>query len=244
MQIAEISDLSKLRTYWHGWGPSRMAQVLTFNMANRVIYLEILRVLRLRLENVAEHYLNETLPFEFRPLQPSEIESYANDRTFDLHKFYRSALAHEDICFAALDGEKLVNYGWYSRYSTPITGEFRACFHDRYVYMHHGFTHPEYRGRHVYSHTMARALNWLNREAPTELVSVVSFSNVGAFKSTRRLGYEQIGTIYIGGRLNTYLVYVDSGCRQHGFWVAPTGAQHRSVYLRSPISAGAIASPA
>lgn len=104
--------------------------------------------------------------------------------------------------------------------------------------MHHGYTHPDYRGRHVYSHTMGRALSWLNRDGPAELVSVVSLSNVGAFKATQRLGYEQLGTITIAGRFNTYLVHVDRGCREHGFWVAPTRAEYRSVYLtgRCPAS--------
>ena len=230
------SPIAALRTYYaqqrsrlKRWGLRNTAEVLLFDASNRMIYLEILRVMRLSKERVNPKYLRDDPPYTFRFLSAHEIERFAEDPAHDLRPYYLRAISRGDVCFAALDGDRLVAYSWYSRVPTEITGEFRARFSEPYRYAYHIFSHPSYRGQHLHCYMMARALDQLQREEPVQLISVVSVSNVSSFRAMCRVGNSHVGWVAIAGRLNTYVVRMSSSLKCCGFSVEATRDDFRVI---------------
>lgn len=90
-------------------------------------------------------------------------------------------------------------------------------FSDEYVYMYKGFTHPEYRGQRLHAIGMTKALQIYLGRGFKGVLSYVESNNFSSLKSVYRMGYVDVGTVYIVRILDRYLTYVDAGCKLYQF---------------------------
>ena len=148
--------------------------------------------------------------FQFRFLSPEEVERYANDPTYLLDASMAERVrAGADLCYAALQGEKLAAFGWYALDS--IEGEHADGISLSYpadvAFMYFGFTHPDYRGAPLHGAGMANALAEPGKRGVTKLVSFVDWRNWASLKSCYRLGYRDLGLLVpVGGPRRTLAI--------------------------------------
>jgi ribosomal protein S18 acetylase RimI-like enzyme len=90
----------------------------------------------------------------------------------------------------------------------------------RRVYAYHAFTRPQYRGRHLHSIVVARALEVFRPEGVDELVAVVDATNLGSLKSHARLGAEDIGACYALCAAGRTFTRLDASVARRGVRVA------------------------
>jgi len=154
-------------------------------------------------------------------LTREQLMAFAGDPANELTPaFVQSALAKGDRCFGILDGNALAAYGWYSTKPTAMDDSLVLHFDSRYVYMYKGFTHPNYRGQRLHAVGMGMALNVYLAEGSRGIVSYVEAQNLSSLKSCYRLGYLNMGKIFIWEALGQPRIYSDSWCRFYGMKVA------------------------
>lgn len=158
--------------------------------------------------------------FAFRFLRADEIRRYAGDPELKLTADLAARIeAGRDLCFAALDGNRLAAYGWYALDSIEGEHNFGVAmsFPADAAYMYNGFTHPEYRGLRLHGRVMGLALKALASRGVTSLVSTVDWTNHASLRSCERLGYSRLGRmVTIGGELALVLK-------------VPVAATHRGI---------------
>lgn len=148
--------------------------------------------------------------FQFRFLSPEEVERYAKDPTYLLDPSMAERIRDgRDLCYAALQGEKLAAFGWYALDS--IEGEHADGVAVSYpadvAFMYFGFTHPDYRGARLHGAGMANALSELGKRGVTKLVSFVDWRNWASLKSCYRLGYRDLGILLtVDGPRRTFAI--------------------------------------
>ncbi len=141
--------------------------------------------------------------FEFRFLRAEEVRRFAENPDLGLSSELAARIeAGRDMCFAALERERLAAYGWYA--IDCIEGEHNfgvpMSFPADAAYMYNGFTHPDFRGLRLHGRVMGLALQALESKGVTRLVSTVDWTNHPSLRSCQRLGYETLGRIVtIGG---------------------------------------------
>jgi len=163
-------------------------------------------------------------------LRAGELEQYVERAEYGLSRSFVArelAMGHE--CFGIREGDALATYGWYSTSPTHFTDDLAVRFGRQWVYMHSGFTHPDYRGRRLHAIAMTIALTVYRARGFSGLVSFVNADNVASLKSCSRMGYRQFGTIYTArlGRLlglrhvpgirDRVFVFATPGCREFRF---------------------------
>lgn len=169
---------------------------------------------------------------EFRFLTVPEIEEFAEEPA---NEFVPSHLDRarqgNDLCFAGLVNGRLASYGWYA-----LDGAFSVGDHGlvmkgpaNAVYMHSGFTHPDFRGRRLHGIGMGRALHALSDQGIEALVSDVDWANHASLKSCDRLGYQRLGTLYSFGVANRRIVWTPRQARSLGITIERMNAMDRSA---------------
>ena len=172
--------------------------------------------------------------FCFRELTPAEVVEYARDPSNDLEpEFVRRAGDGRNICYAALDGQRLAAYGWYARESI----EAEHCFGfglslpPEVAYMYKGYTHPDYRGLRLHGITMGLALRHLSQSGVTALISTVDWTNEASLHSCARSGYRRLGQL-IRCRLGGWEPHlVTAKARRQGVEVLHPGRTHQLTLL-------------
>ncbi len=134
--------------------------------------------------------------FEFRFLTPSEIAAFVGAENELSDEHVARAAAGRDLCFAALQNDRLAGYGWYALGSIEAVhcDNTALSFPNDVAYMYKGFTHPDFRGLRLHGFAMRLALEALAAErGVTRLVSTVGWLNFASLKSCDRLGYRRLG---------------------------------------------------
>jgi hypothetical protein len=167
----------------------------------RLINLGVSEVVWLSLDNI-QLAGEPPAGFEFRFLGPVEIAGFVSPANELTDEHVERAARGQDLCFAALHGDKLAAYGWYALGS--IEGEHcdgvNLSFPADVAYMYKGFTHPDFRGQRLHGYAMRLALEKLAVEQGiTHLVSTVGWTNWPSLKSCDRLGYERLGRMVTYG---------------------------------------------
>jgi hypothetical protein len=158
--------------------------------------------------------------FNFRFLTADEVARYAADPGYFMDPRHAERVRQgRDLCFAALDGDRLAAFGCYMLGANEA--EFAAGAAMSYppdvAYMAYGFTHPDYRGARLHSYIMAMPLQELSKRGINSFVSLVGWTNVASLKSCWRLGWIDVGRmITIGGR-------------KHAIGFYPKAAKQRGV---------------
>lgn len=105
----------RVRTTYKRNGLQGAAGDVVYQWSQDVLFLGIFQGMTLRMVDVDAGYLRCGGPCQARFPNTEEVISFAKDPANDLHPtFLQEALAHQDRCFAVLDGDRLASYGWYS----------------------------------------------------------------------------------------------------------------------------------
>jgi hypothetical protein len=202
-------------------GLARTGYDLVLKAVNRLVPLKILR--GVMIERPRAEFLE--CPRRFTPmfLSPGMLREFAGDPETRLSsEFVEAAIAAGDECFAILENGALAAYGWYASRPTRIDPpELRLRFSYDYVYMYNGYTLPRWRGQRLHAIGMTLALRDYLRRGRRGLVSYVESNNFDSLKSCRRMGYVEIGSIFVVRLAGRYRARSSRGCRRLGFRVEP-----------------------
>ena len=135
----------------------------------------------------------------FRFLTAAEVADFARDPANELGpEFADRIVSGNDLCMAAVDGDRLAAYGWYARGSVEAEHNFGTAmsYPEHMVYMYKGFTHPDYRGLRLHGIGMSLALQKLAESGVGSLISTVDWTNTASLRSCDKLGYRRLGRLW------------------------------------------------
>lgn len=224
-----------------GWPAALRARGL--RAAGRAVDFRVLRALGI--ERPSPEFLELPPRYAHRFLGEAALRRLAGSAECDMPaELLDAALEAGDRCHAILDGEVLASYGWYSRRPTPIEHGLVLHVRDpRCVYMYKAYTRPEYRGQRLHAIGVTLALRALLAEGANGLVSFVDAANLSSLRSSYRMGYEDLGLVYVLRRGARAFVHCDAECERHGLRIEALPAPS-PVTARGGAASGARASAA
>ena len=179
---------------------------LIYKAIQRLMTLDVTHLMRLDLEHTV---LPSAAPsnFVFRFLTADDIRHFAEMQNELSAEFADRVESGRDFCFAALSKGQLAGYAWYAIGSIEaehnrggsLDSGVAMSFPDHMAFMYKGFVHPEFRGKGLYGHINARALEQLEPRGVTSVISTADWSNQSALNCCWRLGYQNLGLIWRGG---------------------------------------------
>jgi len=216
MNVYKIRDF--IRNDLENLGLATTLYDAAFRAINYLTYFTVLKCMTI--SAVDPHYLKRNNRYSYMFLDPNMLFQFAKNQDYDLpEEFLQQALKKGDECYAILDGDTLASYGWYSDKPTNISDAIRFHFDNRYIYMYKGYTHKNYRGQRLHAIGMTLALKEYLSRGLKGIVSYVESTNFSSLKSVYRMGYQDVGKIYILKIFGKYLVYRTKGCREYGVWL-------------------------
>jgi hypothetical protein len=226
--------LGVLRNAWadaRNFGVAGAAHRLVYLTLNRLVDYRVLKGVKVTRPDPA--FLSGPEAYRYGFLDAETLRRFAVDSQYDLgQEFLNEALPKGDECFGILDGDTLASYGWYSRRPTNISEDLAIHFSPEFVYMYKGYTHPKYRGQRLHAIGMTKALQAYLERGHKGLISYVEANNYSSLKSCYRMGYEDVGEVYVARLFHRYRTWHTRGCRDHGWHVQqtpaarPEGAEH------------------
>lgn len=187
--------------------------------ANRAMLLRVLK--GIVIEKVDEGFLEADPKYRAVFLDQATLREFARDPRNELSDdFLDQAFDKGDECYGFVAGNELAAYGWYS--NKPTTLDFDGLhlqFDDRYIYMYKGFTSPAHRGQRLHAIGMTRALQSYLARGYRGIVSYVEWNNFASLKSCYRMGYHDLGSVFIAGVRGRYVVRHDAACGEYRFRV-------------------------
>jgi hypothetical protein len=226
------------------FGVGQVLGDLALRATNRIVFVRFLR--GMTVESVDPQFLACDLKYRCGFLGESELRALARNPEYEMPaSFLEAALRKKDECYAILDGEVLASYGWYSNKPTVVDPpELVLHFDPAYMYMYKGFTLPAYRGQRLHAIGMTRALAEYRARGYKGLISWVEWNNFASLRSTRRMGYQEFGTVSMIRMFGRYVTSADAGCQRYGFRVEWTPGPDRATHAqprRARAGAGQIA---
>lgn len=190
----------------------------SYRSINRLTKLMVLKCMTI--EAADPGFLKSVNGYVCEFLDREKLMELSKNQAYDLgRKFLDEALGKGDECFAILDGDRLASYGWYSNMPTRINDGLEFHFNDRYIYMYNGFTHPDYRGQRLHAIGMTMALNQYLKRGYKGIVSWVEANNFNSLRSCYRMGYRDIGEIYVIRLFRRPLIFCSGASPDYGLKV-------------------------
>lgn len=208
-------NIESVRRSFARFGWSRSLRAKGLEMLGRAADFHVFEVLLVERPTV-----DVTLPsrrYTHGFLGEGAIRRFAEDPMVDTTPaFIDEALSRGDRCYAVLDGGVLASFRWFGRSLTPMEHGLSCHPGARRVYAYHGFTRPQYRGRHLHSIVAARALEVFRTEGVEALVGVVDAANLASLRSNARLGARELGAYYALAAGHRTLLHVDASVVRRG----------------------------
>lgn len=196
-----------------GW-PAALGS-LAVGAANRVLFLRILRCMRIT--SVTPSFPTVDARYKGGFLDETAIRRLGGDPLLDMSEsFISEALSKGDRCYGFLDGDRLINFGWYSLTPTKMSEELQFRFPDGYIYLYKAFTHPDYRGQRLHGIGTLRALEEYLARGFRGIVCHVHSNNFASLRSSYRMGFVDIGSIGLARVFSRYVIRPDRECRTFG----------------------------
>ena len=193
MRIPAARDvLSYLRLL--GWRRSLLRGA--YVGANQLVALSILDCFVLRREDINTALAKATDGYECRFLAPDETNRFACQLDSETARIIPKILACGDAAYVVLNGELLVNIGFYAQGPTPILNDLVVHFNPSSWYMYRGYTQLAYRGRRLHALGILRAAMELFEHQVPQLVTICERTNYPAIISVLRMGWKPCGTLY------------------------------------------------
>jgi hypothetical protein len=184
----------------------------------RVFRAHVHTVVWLDLEPVAKMACSDAR-FSFRFLSADEVDAFAKEPSFFIDPSLADGVRNgREVCFAALEGDRLAAFGCYTLGYVPpeqASGAAMSFLAD-VAYMSYGFTHPDFRGARLHGYIMSLALQELAKRGITKLVSIVAWTNVASLKSCWRLGYINLGNMLTIGNKHRAIGFYPSAAKKLG----------------------------
>ncbi|MCI0664363.1 MAG: GNAT family acetyltransferase [Acidobacteria bacterium] len=171
-------------------------------------------------------YMGDGNQYRYSFLDSESLMEFAKHKDNGLSlSFVHEALEKGDECYGILDGNSMASYGWYSNKPTLVT--FGPAENDReslwlqfaadYIYMYNGYTPKNYRGQRLHAIGMTRALKDYLDRGYKGLVSYVESNNFASLNSCYRMGYKDLGKIYILRIFGKHFIAHSKSCSQYEF---------------------------
>lgn len=179
------------------------------------------RVIILEPRDIGSEFDLESCSLPGKVLHGSELEAVIDQQEYLTAKFVAKTQRKGDWCFAFYAGQRLVSSGWYSSQPTRVGDNFMFEFPQEFVYMYRGFTDEDQRGARLHGYGMAAAARVVAHQGKRGLVGIVEAQNHASLRSTIRLGYRSLGTLFelrLFGRLITLST---PACRRLGCRLLP-----------------------
>jgi hypothetical protein len=208
------------------FGAARAAHGLVYRTLNRLTDYQVLKGVKVTRPDPG--FLSGPETYRYGFLDADTLRRLATEPQYELDEdFLNEALPRGDECFGILTGDTLASYGWYSKKPTNISADLVLHFNPEFIYMYKGYTHLGYRGQRLHAIGMTMALQAYLKRGYKGLISYVEANNYGSLKSCYRMGYEDVGKIYVARLFRRYRTWHTRGCRAHGLEVRPTRAGQR-----------------
>ncbi len=192
---------------------------LVYKSVNRLTLLMVMKCLTI--DTVDRGFLQRDEKYTCEFLDAERLRAFAESSENEMKRdFLDEAIGKGDECFAILDGDRLASYGWYSTTPTKVNKDLEINFDERYVYMYKGFTHPSYRGERLHAVGMTMALNHYLDRGYRGIVSWVEANNVKSLRSCYRMGYKDLGEIYVVRLFRKHFIRLSEGCKDYGVTVS------------------------
>jgi GNAT superfamily N-acetyltransferase len=241
------SAVPRLRGASRKRSPLSRAAARVYGAAQRVLTLDVTRLLLL--EAVRVRPPNVDARYRFRFLTLDDLQPLVDDPANMLTRELLERLSGgRDHCFAAFDGRRPVSYAWiaegsieaeHNRGRTPATG-VAASFDADAGFVYHAYTRPEYRGRRLSPACLAKALEALAPRGITRLWTTTDWSNDSFRAACRKIGVEDLGSIWCVGWGDSVLKLVPRHAASAGIRLG----KHAVVEKRPSQSPLAVGKPA
>lgn len=199
--VSRVSLIDRLNAFRERYGVKNAFFKTVDVVLHKVFRAYVHTVVWLDLEPVSKMACTDPR-FSFRFLSADEIEKFAEEPSYYIDPSLADGVREgREVCFAALEGDRLAAFGCYTLgYVPPEQASGAAMsFPADVAYMSYGFTHPDYRGARLHGYIMGIALQELAKRGVTKLVSIVSWTNLPSLKSCWRLGYINLGNMLTVG---------------------------------------------
>ena len=134
---------------------------------------------------------------------------------FNEHAISRN-FARGDVCVVTFLNDRLAAYSWVRYKPVEISGSLWANFDPGHRYNVWGYTHPDFRGRHIRG--SFGALDELDRKyAITHTISYIGTHNFSSLKAEARHGGEIIGIAGYVKVFGRFVSFRSSGVKRYGF---------------------------
>jgi len=218
MGAAISTPLRHLIETRRNYGAAAAARWLSSRFAEKLLCFEISELFSLDVATLPP-YVEIDPDFSFRLLSHSEIVQLAEDPSYCLAaEFVDRATFRQDLCVAAFRGERLASYSWYTR--DFVEGQDHLgvpmSLPTDFAYMYNAFTHPECRGRRLFSTGVALASKTLAGQGVSKVVTTVNSSNFASLRSCRRLGFISLGQMWTLGRGERRIARTPAAARKLG----------------------------
>jgi hypothetical protein len=207
-------NIEQSKTIFQKEGLPATSYYLFHDVVARFTYFSSWKFIKLTLHDVNKNLLNRDLKYRFLFLDEDQIRKYSKDPINDIsERFISRAIGNGDECLAALDSDVLASCGWYSGRPTHMFEDMFLHFDTDYRYMYKGYTHPNYRGERLHGIGMAKACEIYTGKGFKGLLSHIEAHNFNSLRSSYRIGYQDIGKIYVFRFFGQYRSFRDSGCK-------------------------------
>lgn len=211
---------SAIETVWLNlkhFGVTRTVYVVALRALNLFLFFKILKVVRLSKSSTVE-----TLPtkLDFREISVEEFRRISEDGEYKIGPIPLREIAQGgNVCFGLFDNGVLANYLLMYATSAQMTEDLEIHFDSHYGYLCNTFTHPNYRGLHLNSIAVGMGAKEFLARGFRGLLAYVESDNFSSLKSLYRIGWKDVGTIYILRVFGCYFIRASSGCAPYGFHV-------------------------
>jgi hypothetical protein len=216
---SRVNIIERLNSFRERFGIKSAIYKCVDVVLHKVFRAYIHTVVWLDLEPVSKMACNDSR-FSFRFLTADEIENFAKDTSYFIDPSLADGVrAGREVCFAALEGDRLAAFGCYTLGFVPPEQAAGAAmsFPADVAYMSYGFTHPDFRGARLHGYIMGLALQELAKRGITKLVSIVAWTNLASLKSCWRLGYINVGNMLtVGGKKGAILGLYPAAAKKLG----------------------------
>ena len=197
--------IASTREIFERHGVQAAAKYAGFRLAQRIADIDVTHFM---IQDVTElPATKHKRDVECRFLSSDEVRQLAEDPENDLPLEIADRLdLGYDLCFAGLVEGRVACYCWFALHSVEArnnssTGRpgsgIAISFPEEYAFRYKGFTHPQFRGRRLYSLVACEAAKAMQTRGCQFILSSAEWVNPSALKSSYRSGFRYLGVLSV-----------------------------------------------
>jgi hypothetical protein len=216
------SVIGTVRMDLRHFGVARTLYDVFVRLLNQLVFFKVLKVI-----SAPKITLKDRLPkgFLFREMSLDEFRAFSKDPEYEIGPILIEELCRNgNKCFGLFDSDgALANYVLMYVSSAHMNKDLEVSFDEGYAYLCMTFTHPRYRGLHLSSVGVGLAAQRF-LDMGYGLLAYVESHNFSSLRSLSRIGWREVGSVFVVRCLGRYFIHATSGCKPYGFRLMPTSA--------------------